>query len=140
FRSIAHEKLLIIPYRGITIFSISVASIVCQAESQTFVPHALLDKSLHDIRQLSDRAVSVVAFDRPGDASPGVVLEQDEPDAIERRSDRRYLDQDVDTVLILLHHALNPSHLSLDAAKPLDQIVFVVLIRAHGYAPSPEII
>ena len=59
-----------------------------------------------------------------------VLVEQAEPDALQRLGDRRDLGEHVDAVLVVLDHPLQPAHLAFDAAQPAE-----VVVLADGVAP-----
>ena len=54
-------------------------------------------------------------------AAVQVVLEQLEPERVERRAHRGHLRQDVDAVAVLVEHAADAAHLALDAVEALHE-------------------
>ena len=60
-----------------------------------------------------------------------MVVEQLDGDGLEGPGDRGDLVEDLDAVLVLAHHPLQPSHLSLDAAQPPVDGVLVVAVTRH---------
>ena len=54
------------------------------------------------------------------DAVGDVVLEQADADGVQGLVDRGHLREDVDAVLLLLHHPLEPAGLAPDATEPLE--------------------
>src|SRR5690606_16725062 len=62
-----------------------------------------------------------------------VVVEQGEGDALEGAGRGGDLGEDVDAVRVLLHHAVDPAHLALDAAQPLEQGVLRLDVTGHAY-------
>src|SRR5207245_11092835 len=63
-----------------------------------------------------------------GDAVGEVVIEQLDGHGLKRPGDRRHLVEDVDAVLVTLHHPLDAPDLSLDAPQPLLDRVLAVAI------------
>ena len=60
-----------------------------------------------------------------------VIFDQAEGDGLQRPGHGRDLGQDVDAVGVVLDHALEPAHLALDAAQPLEVSIFVLRVPAH---------
>ena len=85
----------------------------------------------------SDASLSLSSASRPpcaggvDDAVRHVLVEQAEGDRLERLRHRGDLGEDVDAVLLLLDHPLQPAGLALDPAQPLE---VVVLARAGSRA------
>ena len=62
------------------------------------------------------------------DAVGDVVVQDLEGHALERGLDGAHLGQDVDAVAVVVDHALDPAHLSLDAVQALLERVLVVAV------------
>src|SRR3954464_15349344 len=60
------------------------------------------------------------------DAVVHVLLEQAQRDGLQGLRHRRDLGEDVDAVLLVLHHPLQPAGLALDAPQPLEVVVLAV--------------
>jgi hypothetical protein len=65
-------------------------------------------------------------------ASGTLTVEQAQRHRLQRPGHRRHLGQDVDAVLVVLDHALEPSHLALDAAQPLQIRVLLAGVARHA--------
>src|SRR5262245_29108082 len=73
--------------------------------------------------------------DRFGDAVTQVLIEQAKSHRLQRPGRGRNLGEDVDAVLVGLDHPLEAAYLTLDAAQPLEIVVFVLGIPVHGALP-----
>src|SRR4051812_41268218 len=91
--------------------------------------------------RLGGLADPVVGLATPGtggvhDAGAQVLLEQAEGHRLQRLGHRRDLGEDVDAVLLVLDHPLQPAGLALDAAQPLEVVVLAadvaVLVAVLG--------
>jgi len=60
-----------------------------------------------------------------------MVFDQAEGDGLQGPGHRGDLGQDVDAVGVVLDHPLEPAHLTLNAAQPLEVSIFVLGIPAH---------
>src|SRR4051794_10616338 len=61
-----------------------------------------------------------------------MLVEQADRHRLQRLRGRRDLGEDVDAVLVVLHHALEPADLTLDPAQPLDVSVLAGGVPAHA--------
>ena len=61
-----------------------------------------------------------------GDAVAQVLVDQPDGDALQRLRGGRHLREDVDAVVVVLDHPLEPADLPLDAAEPLQIVGLVV--------------
>jgi hypothetical protein len=64
-----------------------------------------------------------------------MLVEQAQTDPLERLRDRDDLGEDVDAVLVLVDHALQPADLTLDAAQPVPVVVLVHRVAPHRFLP-----
>ena len=82
--------------------------------------------------------VAVARLHRVLHAAVQMVLEQLEPERVERRLHGRHLRQDVDAVAVLVDHAADAAHLALDAVHALGQRILPGVARGT-VAPPDEI-
>ena len=68
-----------------------------------------------------------------------VLLEQADRDGLEGLRHRRDLGEDVDAVLLVLDHPLQPAGLALDAAQPLEVVVLAVDVAVLVLCHTPSI-
>src|SRR5580704_15389231 len=66
------------------------------------------------------------------DAVPQMVFQQAQRHRLQRLGHRRDLGQDVDAVLVVLDHLLQPADLALDPAQPLEVVLFVLGVSVHA--------
>src|SRR3712207_6340834 len=92
---------------------------------------------------LADLLVGLAAARLGGldDAVRQVLLDQAERDRLQRLRHRRDPGEDVDAVLLVLDHPLQPAGLTLDAAQPLEVVVLAVDVAVlatalHGCPPD----
>src|SRR3954465_13121431 len=96
----------------------SVAEIAVRVRSLNLsTPHQTPD-GRHQLLGL----LCTVVLVRAEDAVLCVVVEEPERDLVERGLNCGDLGQDVDAVAVVCDHALDPAHLSLDAAQALEQL------------------
>src|SRR5215207_6564152 len=77
--------------------------------------------------ELLDLLVGALALlDRFPDAVLDVVVQQEEPDLLQGGDDARYLGEDVYAVGLLVHHPLQPAHLSLDPPEAVLELLLVL--------------
>src|SRR5437016_4655388 len=90
-------------------------------------------------RRLSDLLVrsSAAGCHRIGHAMGQVVVEQLDSNGLERFGGRRHLIEDLDAVLVLLHHALQPADLTLDPSQPLLDSVLPIAVSRHRLEHTP---
>ena len=71
-------------------------------------------------------------FDGLSDAVAEVILDEAKGDGLQGPGHGGYLGEDVDAVGVGFHHALEPAHLTLDPAQPLEVSVLILRIPAHS--------
>ena len=96
-------------------------------EQSRLAPHQPLDRLV----ELPNLLASAARTDRVHHAMLGMVSEQLQRDALERRPGRVDLGEDVDAVAILLHHFLNTANLTFDAPEPCLDSLLVFRITWH---------
>ena len=91
-------------------------------------------RSPDDIHDLIHVGIRLAPFGSGPDAAADVVLEDQDPDRVERRPQGRRLLEDVDAVLLALDHPGDPPDLAFDPAQAPDEICLVLRIAV------PEVI
>src|SRR5580704_17776001 len=61
-----------------------------------------------------------------------MVFQQAQRHRLQRPGHRGHLSQDVDAVLVVLDHLLQPADLTLDPAQPLEVVLFVRGVSVHA--------
>src|SRR5690625_2466291 len=93
------------------------ASLSTVASSRSRMPS--LDKPSHHLGELGNGAFSVIVLDGSCNATTCVIFEQHKPDAVQCRPGRSNLNEDIDTILVLLNHTLNTAHLAFYTPQTL---------------------
>src|SRR5580692_4413520 len=93
-------------------------------------PHQAGDR----VRGFADLRGGRVAAPGDGlrDAVPQMVFQQAQRHRLQRPGHRRHLGQDVDAVLVVLDHLLQPADLALDPPQPLEVVLFVLGVSVHA--------
>src|SRR6266498_3048959 len=65
-----------------------------------------------------------------------VIVQQADANRLESRRHRVELSEDVDAVLVLVDHSLQPSNLTLDPSQPVLEILLLHRVAVHSVPPS----
>src|SRR6266508_3447835 len=90
------------------------------------------DEAGHGGHELLDLLVALTALQALPYAVPHVIVQEADANGLQRGARRVQLGEDVDAVLVLLHHPLEAPDLALDPAQPVEEILLVHRVAVHA--------